>query len=470
MFKRRIPNRTDLGNAAFFAALFREKVCFDHARKRWLFFEKHWWTTDGDGKLIRMAKQVPRLRLENSAKIADKERRESEARWAMQSESLARIKAILALAESEKHLAIEGTNWDHDPWLLGVANGVVDLRTGKLRPGSPGDRITLHTEIEFTPSTQSPRWDRFLMEIFDGDSELVSFVHRATGYTLTGDTSEQCFFCCYGLGGNGKGKFLEALRYVLGGYACNLPFSAFELQARSSIPNDLATLPGRRFVTAIESDETARLNEARIKALTGCDPITARLLYREYFTFTPQAKFWLAFNHRPPVLDDSHGFWRRVRLIPFVRQFKTKAEPELEKTLRAEAPGILAWAVRGCLEWQVKGLGLPIAVKTATDVYREESNPLSDFMADRTISDPDAKVGVGCLWSEYNDWAKENAERNPLNRSQFTSRLEGMGYRKDRCGHRRDRMWIGICRKQDSQAQGLRPGADARTCADAKFN
>jgi putative DNA primase/helicase len=190
---------------------------------------------------------------------------------------------------------------------------------------------------------------------------------------------------CHGEGANGKSTFLSAIAYVLGSYACNLPFSAFELVARSTIPNDVATLPGRRFVTAIETDESARLNEARIKALTGCDLITARSLYNRFFTFKPVAKFWLAFNHRPVVADSSHGFWRRVHLIPFVRQFNPQAEPNLEGTLRAEAPGILAWAVQGCLDWQKLGLACRPGYKRprkpiATGAIRcANSSPIAAF-------------------------------------------------------------------------------------------
>lgn len=340
--KRRLPPRTDAGNAELFAALFRDRLRFDHARHRWLWYAEHWWTTDADGGIMRLAKDTARFRLKNSANIDDDHEREQEAKWALQSESLPRLQAMLTLAQSEKPIADDGRKWDLNPWLLGVINGVVDLKTGKLRPGKLNDQITLHSEIVFDRDATSPRFQRFIEEIFDGDPDLISYVHRAVGYSLTGDTSEQCFFCCHGEGANGKTTFLNGIRYVLGSYACNLPFSAFELAARSAISNDIATLPGRRFVTAIETDELATLNAARIKAVTGGDPITARLLYHENFTFNPVAKFWLAFNHRPVVADDSHGFWRRVHMIPFNCQFNPDAEPDLPDKLRAEAPGILA--------------------------------------------------------------------------------------------------------------------------------
>jgi putative DNA primase/helicase len=376
---------------------------------------------------------------------------------------------MLTLAQSEKPIADDGSKWDNDPWLLGVVNGVVDLKTGSLRPGKPNDCITLHSAIAFNPNAGCPRFDRFIAEIFDQDPGLISYIHRAVGYSLTGDTSEQCFFCCHGEGANGKSTFLNALRFVLAEYVCNLPFSAFELRARSAIPNDIATLPGRRFVTAIETDESALLNAARIKALTGGDPITARLLYRDLFTFIPVAKFWLAFNHRPVVADDSHGFWRRVHLIPFNCQFDPGAEPELPRTLCAEAPGILAWAVRGCLEWQKEGLVPPASVVEATKAYREESDPLGDFVADRCTLHTDARVSVAVLFSEYAEWCLQIGEHQPLARSEFTRRLEALGCRKIRSGHNRVWTWEGIRCKQDVGAQGAPPPADVQTAADANL-
>jgi putative DNA primase/helicase len=221
------PHRTDVGNAELFAVLFRDQLRFDHAHQRWLIYRKHWWEPDSDGELMRRTKQAVRSRLKNSANIGEDERRKKEVEWALASESRSRLEAMAFLARSVKPLADDGSDWDTDRWLLGVANGVVDLRTATLRDGRPDERITLHTNIAFDTQSKCPRWDRFLTQVFDGNAELISYVHRAVGYSLTGQTSEQCFFCCHGDGANGKSTFLNAIRYVLGGYACNLPFSAF---------------------------------------------------------------------------------------------------------------------------------------------------------------------------------------------------------------------------------------------------
>jgi putative DNA primase/helicase len=187
------------------------------------------------------------------------------------------------------------------------------------------------------------------------------------------------------------------------------------------------------------------------------------------FTFNPVAKFWLSFNHRPAVADDSHGFWRRVHMIPFNRQFDTVTEPDLTGKLRGEAPGVLAWAVRGCLEWQRHGLQPPATVVAAIKTYREESDPLRDFVADRCTLHPDAQITVADLWSEYNDWyLHQSVAQRFLNRPAFTRRVKAHGCREIRYGHGRDWTWQGICRRVDSETQGP-AAADVRTDADVNL-
>jgi putative DNA primase/helicase len=272
--KRKLPVCTDSGNAELFAALYRGKVLYDHQRRRWFVWRDHWWTDDSDGEVQRFAKLAARTRLRAAAQIADDHEREQQVKWAVHSESRYGLQAVLSLAQAEASLADDGAGWDGDPWLLGARNGVVDLRTGALRHGKPTDRITLNTTVAFDPLARCERWMQFLNQIFLGDAELVAFVQRAVGYSLTGATREQCLFLCHGGGANGKSTFLETIRHVAGGYGWNLPFSVFELLGRDGIPNDVASLVGKRLVTAIETNEATRLNEARVKALTGSDTVS----------------------------------------------------------------------------------------------------------------------------------------------------------------------------------------------------
>jgi putative DNA primase/helicase len=212
-------------------------------------------------------------------------------------------------------------------------------------------------------------------------------------------------------------------------------------------------------VTSVETNESTRLNEGRIKALTGGDPITARFLYGEFFTFQPVAKFWLAFNHKPRVVDDSYGFWRRIHLIPFVHIFAGQQEDkQLDRKLFAEAPGILNWAIRGCLDWQQSGLSVPQAIEVATKEYREESDSVAAFLDDRCCVGPGGWVSSGDLFAAYCKWTKEQDEENPLDRRAFTTRIARVeGVLSKRSGKERTRGWGGIQLKQTEGGTFLCP-------------
>ena len=420
--------RTDAGNGELFAHLYGDRVRFDHRRRRWLVWGGHWWSDDNDAEVRRLAKTAVRHRYLDAASISDLTERAAESKFAIASENRQRLDALLAQAQAEPPISDAGEFWDHDLWLLGVANGIVDLRSGTLRAGCPQDRITLHSDVSFEPEARCPRWLKFLDEVFGGDQELIDYIWRAVGYSLTGDTSEQCVFTCHGSGANGKSVFLSSLRAVAGSYVYNAPFSTFELEARTSIPNDLAALAGRRLVTASETNEGVRLNEGRLKALTGCDPVTARFLHGEFFTFRPVAKFWLAVNHRPRVTDDSHGFWRRVRLIPFLQQFKGQAEDKnLVARLEEELPGILAWAVRGAVAWHKRGLEPPAAVLNATESYRTESDPIAQFLEEQCVLEDGCVTPATVAYKAYTAWAAEQgmSEREGLTATGFGRRMAG---------------------------------------------
>ena len=325
-------------------------------------------------------------------------------------------------------------SWDEDPWLLGLPNGVVDLRTGLLRPGRPQDAITMAAGTAFDPRAAAPRFRTFLSEIFEENEGLIGFVRRAVGYALTGLTSEQCFFLLYGRGSNGKSVLLNVLLALLGDYGYAAPFSTFEYSRGNTIPNDVAQLAGRRLVVASETNEGARLNEARIKQLTGGEPQTARFLNHEYFTFAPRAAIFLAVNHRPQVRDDSRGFWRRVRLVPFCHEFKSdEIDPHLSEKLQAELPGILAWAVQGCLEWQKEGLNPPAEVTAAVADYQADSDPLVEFLSECCIEDANVSVRAATVFERYRDWAEARklSDREVLSSRIFGERLSAR-FQKDR--------------------------------------
>jgi putative DNA primase/helicase len=430
--------RTDAGNGEHFAQLYGERLRFDHRRRRWLVWAGQWWREDDRDQVRRLAKVAARDRYQTATTIENLLERGQEAKFAIGSENRQRLEATLIQAKSEPPIADPGNAWDADPWLLGVSNGIVDLRTGTLRDGVAGDRITLHTNIAYTEGATAPRWKRFLGEVFAGDKALIDYIWRAIGYSLTGGTSAQCLFMCHGTGANGKSVFLAILRDLLGQYGTNTPFSTFELHNRSSIPNDIAALAGKRLVTASETGEGVRLNEARLKALTGGDEVTARFLHGEFFTFQPVAKFWLAANHKPRVADDSYGFWRRVRLIPFTRQFTADADPALLDALRAELPGILVWAIQGAMRFQAVGLEPPAAVAVATETYRSESDPLGEFLEIACVAGAGMTVSATAAHKAYRAWAQDRglAEREVLSATSFGTRMgDRFGKRHTKVGN-----------------------------------
>ena len=271
---------TETGAAQRFCRVYGNDVRYDHARRRWLIWHQHHWRPDVDEAVTRYAIELARDWRHLARDVPTALHPNQIAKFAFECERRSRIVNILAIAKALKPVSDAGHHWDRDPWLLGVPNGVVDLRTGMLRPGQREDRITRQTTVAFNPDASCPRWERFLAEALGRHDGLVAFVHRAVGYSLTGDTSEQVLFLCYGAGANGKSTFSNRVKAILGDYSFNMPLT-IELRERTAISNDLAALDGRRLVTASETNDGARLNEARVKMLTGGDPITARFLHAE---------------------------------------------------------------------------------------------------------------------------------------------------------------------------------------------
>lgn len=402
---------TDAGNAEAFTMLFGDDLRYDFRQRRWLGWDNQRWAPDSDGHIDRLSLRAIRARQHAAVNIDDQDKRLKAIKWAVGSENQGRLSATNNLARSMKPIADKGDKWDNDPWLMGCENGVLDLRSGNLRPARHEDAITLSTGIVYDPDAQPKRFVRFLEEVFEHNADLISFIQRVVGYSLTGDTREHCMMLCHGGGRNGKSVLLNTLRLIMGDYAMNTPFSTFEnlRDSGGNAPtNDIALLSRARLVTASETNEARRLNEARVKAIAGGDPITARFLYGEYFTYQPGFKVWLAMNHKPIVTGTDDGIWTRIRLIPFNVSFKGREDKTLQETLKEEAAGILSWAVQGCLQWQAYGLMEPEIVLQATEAYRQESDLIGQFIHECTIKGDDKTVRAGALYEAYEKWCTEN--------------------------------------------------------------
>jgi putative DNA primase/helicase len=338
---------------------------------------------------------------------------------------------MVDLARDEPGTPISHTDLDADPWLFNVLNGTLDLRTGELQPHDRGDLITKLAPVTFDPDAECPQWDAFLQRITGGDENLIRFLQRAAGHTLTGDISEQCLFFLHGRGQNGKTTFIETLMTLLGDYAQKAPTQML-IAKPNAIPNDIARLPGARFVVAAEVEEGRPMAESLVKDLTGGDTLVARFLHQEYFEFRPSHKLWIYGNHRPLIQGTDEGIWRRIHLIPFdVWIPPGERDTRLIEKLRAELSGILNWAVRGCLEWQEHRLGTPEAVHQATSEYRSEMDVLGRFIEERCITQPDAQGRADELYRAYCDWCQANGEDSKTGTA-FGRRLKERGFDKRR--------------------------------------
>lgn len=414
---------TDASNGALFAALQDLRFRYVGDSQQWLMYDGKRWTAAIEGDLLRAAKDTAQQLLDSSVKVQDESQRKRAVMWALASASLSRLNSMVKLASSEITIETRSAELDRDPMVLNVLNGTIDLRTGDLRPHDRHDLITRMVPIAYDQNAAAPRWERFMLEVAVNDEQLVQFVQRTMGYSLCGLTREHALFLLYGKGCNGKSIFIEILRALLGDLATAAPMTTFTgSREQSSATNDLAMLRGARVVTVQESEEGAKFSEALVKQLTGGDAITARFLHKEFFTFTPTFKPWIATNHKPKVKGTDDGFWRRVRLIPFAASFLGREDKGLLDALRAELPGILAWAVRGCLEWQRNGLGSAEAVSDATKAYREDSDPLAQFIADRLVVHPDAKIATGVLYAAYTEWCQSEGDE-PLVQRTFSKMM-----------------------------------------------
>lgn len=446
---------TDTGNGELYATLYDGQYRHDHRRDRWYRWDGHGWRADSDRYARLATREIARLRARAAAEQEDEKARKHALAWARESASRARRSAILDLARDQPNMVADGTDWDTDPFLLGVANGVIDLRTGALHPGHPLDRVTLRAPIVYDPHATASRFERVIAEIFAGDTELVGWVRRMIGYSLTGAIGEHAFVVCYGVGGNGKSTLFTLLSTLLGEYAGTLNFSALAQNKFEAHPTELAALVGKRFVTASEINEGQQLNEARIKGLTGGDAITARYMRQDEFTFKPNLKLWLAVNHKPVVKDDSRGFWRRMHLLPFTQSFPI--DKTLDATLAAELPGVLAWAVRGCLEWQRQGLGTAQAISDATSEYRADSDPLTAFLAECCVTGDHLIARAGDLYRAYTTWATEEGQREKelLSSTTFGRRI-GERFPRHRGNTGKHYEGVGLSSAWQDRQQGVR--------------
>ena len=376
---------------------------------------------------------------------ADRERELAEKllKFAGQAENVAKIDA--AMKAAEPLLRADADKLDADPWALGCTNGVLDLRTGTLRTPDPQYLITKSTGVAYDAAAAAPTWDAFLARIFRSRPELPAFLQRLAGLWLTGLTDPPFLAVLYGVGANGKSTMVNAVSHAMGEYASAAPPGLLMAKYGQSHPTELASLQGQRFVVAAESREGGRLDEERIKALTGSDAITARRMREDFYTFLPTHKLALMTNHKPVVRGMDEGIWRRLLLIPFDEVIpEAERDPGLTARLRAEAPGILRWMVEGARLLHENGgrFDLPASVKDATRDYRSESDVIGEFLAETCTEDRKGEILSSALYGQYKVWCEDNGER-AITQKALALRLKDRGFVGDK-DKRGNRVWRGL--------------------------
>lgn len=416
---QKIYSFDDTGNAERFCDRYGEMIRYSYINRKWMWYDGRKWLTDDIGMVCQLLDNMVNdmandfdYYMEHIPAGTPVDEWEKSLRKHLKSSRSNKTKTA-ALKESQHHCSILPEQLDQFPMLLNTPSGTLNLVGGELMQHDPGQFLTRITSSEYTDKMQCPLWLDFLDTIFHHDRELIRYLQKAIGYTLTGSTAEQCMFVCYGEGRNGKSTLLDVLYELMGGYASNVQPEVLMANRKNSGPlSEIARLRGARLVVSAEPEEGMRLNEGLIKQLTGGDRVTARFLYGDDFEFRPEFKLWIAANHKPVIRGTDTGIWRRVHLIPFLIQIPEKqVDKTLPFKLRRELPGILQWAAEGCLMWQKEGLEMPPAVVEATAEYRSEMDILGQFLSECTRQGPMCgDVPAAKLYSIYKQWAQNNWE------------------------------------------------------------
>lgn len=432
--------RTDLGNAERMIARHGERLKFVEEWGWVAWTGTHWDKHEGKARAWECATETVRSMYAEAATLADDEARRALLDHARQSEAVSRVKAMMEAASNSAAMRARPEEFDADPWLLNVRNGTLDLRTGALRAHDPADRLTQLARAPYTPDARSAELNRFLAAITCQDMELLRYLQKAIGMSLTGRTDADAVFLLYGpRGRNGKSSLLEAVMEALGTYAVVTPKeTVLSKTQQGGIPNDVARLNGPRFVAISETAAEDKWDLAKLKQMSGGDRLTARFLGKEFFDFVPQYKLWVRTNHLPNVGGDDAAFWERVKVIPFNAYFgKDSGQQDAGLRDRLKHDGgnqttLLAWAVEGCLRWQAEGLHEPPAVKEAVAQYMASQDPLQEFLEERTTRQEGARVaGVNDTFGAYSLWA-QIAKETALPRPRFVEAMALRGYPKVR--------------------------------------
>jgi putative DNA primase/helicase len=404
----------DMGNAKRLVFMYGNKIRFSYIKNSWYCWNGKVWQEDETGEINRLADKTVEAMYTEAINLSDQDKRDKLLKHASKTRSIAGRKAMIEGAKHLEGIPVTTADFDRDVWLLNLQNGILDLKSGMIYPHNPDFMITQISNASFNPSATCPRWLDYLDKVTNGNAELIRYMQKAVGYSLTGNTGEECLFILYGTGRNGKGTFAETLLHLLGSYARTAQVDSLMLKSVSanSANPDIARLKGARVVNAAEPQKNARLNESLIKQLTGGDTVTARFLYGKEFEYRPEFKLWINTNYKPQISGNDDGIWSRVKLIPLTVYIPPeKRDPHLKDYLRErEIDGILNWALEGLKLWQKEGLEMPETMKSATMDYRSEMDVMQKFLNECTKGKCNSCVRAIDLYKVYAEWCAENGE------------------------------------------------------------
>lgn len=457
----------ELGDGMLFASIHQHQFLYNKSAAEWVSWAGHYWERDIMARSLASVENISTRYLKEAADLVDKigsavknnEKDRVQDLQKIQDNIYRRVGRLrsergrsnclkFAHTNITNPIAIKGDEMDINPWLLACDNGVIDLRTGKLRDGRPDDLISKASPVKFTGiDTPAPTWELTLKQIFQDDQKLINYIARMLGYSATGLTIEHFLPIFYGQGRNGKGVILETISHVLGDLAAPIQSEMLLDQGRvknSAGPSpDIMALRGLRIAFASETDQGRRFSTSRVKWLTGGDTLKGRYPHDKYETeFKPTHKLILMTNSKPDVSDDDFAFWERVHLIPFELSFVERkpekdnerpADKYLREKLLEEAPGILAWLIRGCLEWQRIGLDPPEKILDATKEYRRDEDLLGHFLEEHCYEEPDAETSAADLYDRFVIWWETNVSRKRLSKKKFGIMM-GKKFKKAKSG------------------------------------
>jgi putative DNA primase/helicase len=450
--------RADTGNAKRLVRLYGESLRYFTAWHRWFAWDGRRWCRDERGHIEQYAKSAAETLWDEAKREPDDEKRKAAFKWALDCQNRGRIESMIALARSEPGIPVVADELDRDPFKFNVQNGTIDLRTGELLPHDRADLITNLAPVDFVKGARSELWLRSLSAWTNNDDVLAAYIQRAIGYALLGEWREKAFWFAYGEPDGGKSTFLNAVAAVFGTYFEGADASTWLVQTNTGgNRGDLTRLLGKRFVVSVEFKRGAHFDVAVMKRTTGGDPITAAAKYKDDITFRPTLALWLAANDRPIASDDDEGFMSRMRCVPFTHVIqKSQQNAGLGRELRKpeHMTGILAWAVEGCLAYQLQGLGTCKAVDAASSAYRAAMNPAADFLAECVERVPGGWVPAPEMARRYSQWCAANDVRRPLASKQLGKRLRDFGATGGDDGSRNHgvRIWSGVTLKPDDAA------------------